>query len=356
MGLHFKIKYVLLFLGIGMAITACKKKSETAPEEDPIKTPAPIYDITFTVPNGWPQPAYNYTNNLLTANGFELGRSLFYDPILSVDNTISCGSCHQQFAGFAHAAHNVSHGIFDRNGTRNSPGLFNLNWNTSFMWDGGVNHIEVMPLAPIQNPVEMGETVSSVISKLSASEKYKALFKKAFGTEEINSQKMLRALAQFMGMLVSNNSEYDKYKNGSVTWDTTSQKYQGYKIFQQKCNTCHKEPLFTDYSFRNNGLPINPSFKDSGRSHITLDPNDVYKFKVPSLRNIGLTSPYSHDGRFNLITEMLDHYSSGIVQSPTLDPALSNGFTLSSNEKVLLFEFLKTLNDNTFRNDPRFKE
>jgi cytochrome c peroxidase len=348
-----KIKILALLIGLIFAF-ACKKQVKEA-EEEP-KTPAPIYEIAFNVPNGWPQPNYNFTNNPLTPEGFELGRKLFYDPILSKDNTISCGSCHQQFAGFAHAAHNVSHGIYDRLGTRNSPGLFNLNWNTSFMWDGGVNHIEVMPLAPIQNPVEMDETVSSIISKLSAEEKYKALFSKAFGNEEINSQKMLRALAQFMGMLVSNNSEYDQYKKGSIVWDTASSKYKGYKIFQQKCNSCHTEPLFTDYSFRNNGLAINLSYKDSGRFMITQESDDLYKFKVPSLRNIGMTGPYSHDGRFELLTEMLDHYSNGIVQSPTLDPALQNGFTLSTIEKANLFEFLKTLNDNTFKTDPRFKE
>jgi cytochrome c peroxidase len=347
------LKVVALFFILAFTF-ACKKKTKV--EEEAIKTPAPIYDIAFTVPNGWPQPSYNYINNPLTAEGFELGRKLFYDPILSKDNTISCGSCHQQFAGFAHAAHNVSHGINDRLGTRNTPGLFNLNWNTSFMWDGGVNHIEVMPLAPIQNPLEMDETVTSIISKLSASEKYKALFNRAYGTEEVTSQKMLKALAQFMGMLVSSNSEYDQYKKGSVVWDTTSSKYKGYKIFQQKCNTCHTEPLFTDHSFRNNGLAINSNYKDSGRFIITQEINDLYKFKVPSLRNIGLTSPYSHDGRFELITEMLDHYSSGIVQSPSLDPALQNGFTLSSAEKIHLFEFLKTLNDNSFKTDPRFKE
>jgi cytochrome c peroxidase len=347
------LKVVALFFILAFTF-ACKKKTKV--EEEAIKTPAPIYDIAFTVPNGWPQPSYNYINNPLTAEGFELGRKLFYDPILSKDNTISCGSCHQQFAGFAHAAHNVSHGINDLSGTRNTPGLFNLNWNTSFMWDGGVNHIEVMPLAPIQNPVEMNETVAGIVSKLSASEKYKALFSKAYGTEEVTSQKMLKALAQFMGMLVSSNSEYDQYKKGSVVWDTTSSKYKGYKIFQQKCNTCHTEPLFTDHSFRNNGLAINSNYKDSGRFIITQEINDLYKFKVPSLRNIGLTSPYSHDGRFELITEMLDHYSSGIVQSPSLDPALQNGFTLSSAEKNNLFEFLKTLNDNSFKTDPRFKE
>jgi cytochrome c peroxidase len=333
---------------------SCKKKTKIA--EEAIQAPAPIYDIVFNVPNGWPQPFYNYTNNSLTAEGFELGRKLFYDPILSKDNTISCGSCHQQFAGFAHASHNLSHGVYDRQGTRNAPGLFNLNWNTSFMWDGGVNHIEVMPLAPIQNPLEMDETVVNVISKLSASEKYKALFSKAYGTEEVTSQKMLRALAQFMGMLVSSNSEYDQYKKGSVTWDTTSSKYKGYKTFQQKCSTCHTEPLFTDHSFRNNGLSLNANLKDSGRFIITQEINDLYKFKVPSLRNIGMTSPYGHDGRFELITEMLDHYSSGIIQSPSLDPTLQNGFTLTSIEKTNLFEFLKTLNDNTFKTDPRFKE
>jgi cytochrome c peroxidase len=345
---------VVVSILITFTSLSCKKKTKVAEEE--VKPPAPIYDITFNVPNGWPQPNYNFTNNPLTADGFELGRKLFYDPLLSKDNTISCGSCHQQFAGFAHAAHNVSHGIFDKMGNRNTPGLFNLNWNTSFMWDGGINHIEVMPLAPIQNPVEMDETVSNVISKLSADAKYKALFNKAYGSEEVTSQKMLRALAQFMGMLVSNNSEYDKYKNGSITWETTSAKYKGYQIFLQKCNSCHKEPLFTDYSYRNNGLPPSTTLKDSGRYHITSDINDLYKFKVPSLRNIGMTSPYSHDGRFELITEMLDHYSSGILQSATLDPALQYGFTLSASEKSDVFEFLKTLNDNTFKTDSRFKE
>jgi cytochrome c peroxidase len=348
---HLKILALIIII---LLSAACKKKSKA--EEEEAKPPAPIYDITFNVPNGWPQPSYNFTNNPLTADGFELGRKLFYDPILSKDNTISCGSCHQQFAGFAHAAHNVSHGILDKSGTRNTPGLFNLNWNTSFMWDGGVNHIEVMPLAPIQNPVEMDETVSNIIAKLSAEAKYKALFNKAFGSEEITSQKMLRALAQFMGMLVSNNSEYDKYKNGTINWETTSAKYKGYQIFLQKCNSCHTEPLFTDHSYRNNGLAISSSYEDSGRFHITQDVNDVLKFKVPSLRNIGMTSPYGHDGRFELITEMLNHYSSSIIQSPTLDPALQNGFTLSASEKNNLFEFLKTLNDNNFKTDPRFKE
>jgi cytochrome c peroxidase len=349
-----KLIKLLTLLIVFIFCFSCKKKSKI--EEEVPKTPAPIYDIAFIVPNGWPQPNYNFTNNPLTAEGFELGRTLFYDPLLSKDNTISCGNCHQQFAGFAHAAHNVSHGIYDRLGTRNSPGLFNLNWNTSFMWDGGVNHIEVMPLAPIQNPVEMDESIANVIVKLSAEAKYKTLFNKAFGSEEINSQKMLRALSQFMGMLVSNNSEYDKYKNGTVTWDVNSPKYKGYQIFLQKCNSCHTEPLFTDYSFRNNGLAINPNYKDSGRYMVTQASNDLYKFKVPSLRNIGMTSPYSHDGRFELLTEMLDHYSTGIVQSATLDPSLQNGFTLTTNEKSELFEFLKTLNDNTFKTDPRFKE
>jgi cytochrome c peroxidase len=348
-----KIIHVILFILVTSVSLSCKKK--TIAEEEPI-TPAPIYDITFTVPNGWPQPAYNFNNNPLTPEGFELGRTLFYDPILSKNNTISCGSCHQQFAGFAHAAHNVSHGINDLLGTRNSPGLFNLNWNTSFMWDGGVNHIEVMPLAPIQNPVEMDEKIGDVVAKLNASAKYKNLFNKAYGTDEITSQKMLRAMAQFMGMLVSNNSEYDDYKNGKINWDPQSDKYLGYQIFIQKCNTCHKEPLFTDYSFRNNGLSINTALKDSGRYLVTKDLNDLYKFKVPSLRNIGLSSPYTHDGRFELLTSMLGHYQNGIVVSPTLDPLLQNGFSITDDEKNKLFEFLKTLNDNTFKKDPRFKE
>ena len=191
------------------------------------KADPPVNNIVFTVPPGWPQPVYSYQSNPLTENGFRLGRKLFYEVRLSRDNTISCGSCHQDFAAFAHSAHSFSHGIDGQFGIRNSPGLFNLNWHPAFMWDGGVNHIEVQPLAPITNPVEMDETMDKVINKLTADVTYRAMFKDAFGDETVNSQRIFRALAQFQGMLVSSNSRYDKYVRGESGGDLSAQELNG---------------------------------------------------------------------------------------------------------------------------------
>ena len=144
--------------------------------------------ISFSVPQGWPQPFYTFANNTLTQSGFELGRKLFYDTRLSRDNTISCGSCHEQFAAFAHLDHTVSHGINGLLGTRNSPGLSNLAWQTSFFWDGGVNNIESQPINPIQNPVEMDMTMPEVITRIDTDKIYRTAFQKAFGDTLINSQ------------------------------------------------------------------------------------------------------------------------------------------------------------------------
>jgi cytochrome c peroxidase len=179
--------------------------------EDPV---VPVTPISFVIPPGFPSPVYTFSNNEVTQKRFELGRKLFYDPILSRDNTISCGSCHQQEGAFAHIDHRVSHGIDDLNGTRNSPSLFNLAWHNSFFWDGGVNHIEVQPISPIVSPFEMGETLSNVISKLQSSSKYRSLFNDAYGSDSITSQMMLRAIAQFMALLVSSDSKYDKFIRG----------------------------------------------------------------------------------------------------------------------------------------------
>jgi len=166
------------------------------------KSDTPVYDIRFTIPEGWPTPLYNFDQNILTEEGFRLGRKLFYEKRLSRDNTISCGSCHQAFVAFAHSSHSVSHGVDGLLGNRNAPGLFNLNWHPTFMWDGGINHIEVQPLAPIANPVEMDEDIANVITKISVDAEYQKLFKDAYGDETVNSQRILKAIAQFQGMLV----------------------------------------------------------------------------------------------------------------------------------------------------------
>lgn len=319
---------------------------------DPLLQPIPKNtDISFVQPANWPAPNYNFQNNTLTPEGFALGRRLFYDTRLSIDNTVACASCHEQTTAFAQIDHPTSHGVRNQLGNRNSPALFNLAWHTSFFWDGGVNHIENQPIAPIMNPVEMDESLPNVIAKLNADPSYRQQFKNAFGTEEINTQRIQKAIVQFMGAIVSNQSKYDQVKNGKASF--TPDEQAGYVLFQQKCNACHAEPLFTDFSFRNNGMPIT---LDSGRAHITGLAADRYKFKVPSLRNLYFTKPYMHNGSIATLDAVLDHYTSGIVQSPTLDPLLQNQIALSAADKSKLIAFLNTLNDYEFVKDVRFKK
>ncbi len=333
-------------IGLGMAaLAACSV--------DPDLSPAPVMEekIELTIPQGFPQPVYTFSNNPLTTDGFKLGRKLFHDPVLSRDNSISCESCHQQFAAFAHLDHAVSHGIDNQFGRRNAPALFNLIWHPHFMWDGGINHIEVQPIAPITNPIEMDETLANVVQKLRSHAEYPLLFKKAFGTDSITAPLMLKALAQFMGMLNSYNSKYDKYMRGQASLSPDEQ--NGLNLFRSRCANCHAEPLFTDFSFRNNGL--DDVFADSGRAHITSLPEDIGKFKVPSLRNVALSRPYMHDGRFQTLSQCIDHYRFHVKPSPTLDPLLTDGISLTETEKHYLLQFLNTLTDYEFINDPRFK-
>lgn len=340
--------YSIAVITIGLCFfSACKP--------DPDVNAVKIEEFGFKAPANWPAPYYNFENNTLTKAGFDLGHKLFFDPRLSRDNTISCGTCHQPGAAFAHQDHDVSHGIEDKLGNRNSPALFNINWHTSFFWDGGVNHIEVQPINPIQNPVEMDEKLDNIMTKLSADATYKTMFKNAFGDETINSQLMLKALAQFMCMLVSSNSKYDKYVRNEAGGQMNTSELSGLNIYNAKCASCHKAPLFTDYSYRNNGLPPT-AVNDSGRGRITLQAADVYKFKVPSLRNLKYTFPYMHDGRFSTLDKVLDHYATGVFASPTLDPLLQTGIQLSAQERTDLLAFLNTLNDEEFVNDSRFKE
>jgi cytochrome c peroxidase len=314
---------------------------------------SPDTGIRFTYPLNWPQPVYQFNNNAVTNERFSLGRKLFYDKILSRDNTISCGSCHLQAGAFAHIDHRVSHGIDNLEGVRNSPSLFNLAWHTNFFWDGGVNHLELQPIGPIQNPVEMDETLGNVIQKLNASAHYRGLFLQAYGSDSITSQMMLRALAQFMAVMVSSESPYDDYVKGNEQVLSQSQ-VRGLALFRQNCESCHKEPLFTDLTYRNNGLDA--TFADSGRALITLSPMDMGKFKVPSLRNVEVSYPYMHDGSVLTLEDAIEHYASGIVPSPTLDPLLSGGFPLSPQDKSDLVNFLKSLTDEKFLNNPDYSE
>jgi cytochrome c peroxidase len=343
--IRWTIRICLLFFLGSLLVNACKKSGNDNSGPNP---------LSFTIPAGFPAPQYTFTGNPLTQEGFELGRKLFYDGRLSKDGNFPCASCHQQFAAFATFDHPLSHGFDNQYTFRNAPGLFNMAWNKEMHWDGGITNIEVQPLAHLTAPNEMAEDINNVISKLQQDGTYKKMFTAAFGDGTINSQRMLLAITQFVNSLVSANSKYDKVKQGTASFTQTEER--GYTLFQAKCATCHPEPLFTDHSFRNVGLPVDPFLKDFGRMRITNKKEDSLKFKVPSLRNVALTFPYEHDGRFSSITSVLDHYSSGIQNSATLDPLLQNKIPLSNAEKFYLLEFLKTLTDSTFISDARFAQ
>ena len=300
----------------------------------------------FNPPDYFPKPVYNFEQPPLDSNKIELGRILFYDPILSKDNTISCASCHSPFNAFAHTDHDLSHGIFDSISNRNAPALFNLAWQKTFMWDGAINHLDMQALAPISHPSEMGSNINEVIKKLNESKAYKKLFLNAFQDSTISTSKILKALSQFQLTLVSSNTKYDKVKMGKETF--TEQEKNGYQLYKNNCASCHSEPFFSNYNFENNGLPIDQTLNDMGRYVITQNENDKRKFKVPSLRNLSFTYPYMHDGRFMTLKEVINHYTSGIEYSETLSLQFNESIELSSNEKVDLISFLLTLNDKDF--------
>jgi cytochrome c peroxidase len=309
----------------------------------------PIY---LDIPKDWPKPVYDFSKNPLTEEGFQLGRNLFYDPILSRDNTISCASCHLQQTGFTHVDHDLSHGIEGRIGTRNSMSLMNLAWSKTFMWDGGVNHLDVQFIHPITSEVEMDETMENVVKKLQESPKYQELYIKAFGTSKVTGQFTLKALSQFVVMLTTSNSKYDKVVRKEEKFTEMEQK--GYDLFKQHCASCHKEPLFTSDNFENNGLVIDTTLNDFGRMRITQDKKDKQKFKVPTLRNAQFTFPYMHDGRFKTLNDVIKHYNSDIENSPTLAKQLRKPMNLSDNDRTDLVAFLKTLTEKEFLFNQRF--
>lgn len=306
----------------------------------------------FTVPSNWPKPVYDFSQNPLSQSKINLGRALFYDPILSRNTTISCASCHSPYSAFTHIDHALSHGIDDKIGNRNSPALMNLAWQPLFMHDGAVNHLDVQALAPISHPSEMDESIANVVSKLQQKKSYKSLFQKAFKDTVVTGERVLKALSQFMLTLVSSNSKYDSVMRKQIQF--TPQEKNGYDLFKKNCATCHTEPLFTNYQFMNNGLVMDTSLKDLGRYTVTKNGSDSLKFKVPTLRNIEFSYPYMHDGRFKKLSQVLNHYTGTLVKSKALAKELQHPLSLTSNEKVDIIAFLLTLSDKSFLFNPAF--
>lgn len=346
-----KVPLVPLLGLAGLLVAGCQ------PDADVLKQQAVPGDA---LPGNFPAPAYTLETNPPNRAAFELGRTLFYDPRLSRTGEVSCGSCHQQFVAFAHADHRVSHGVDGLLGTRNAPALQNLRWRRGLLWDGGAKNLETMPLAPLTNPVEMDETLDNVLQKLNADPDYQQRFAKIYGKSPINSYQLLRALAQFTAALTSANSRYDHYVRGETGGRLSEPELRGRALLAQKCTPCHSTELFTDETYRNNGL--NQGFlADSGRAHITNAAQDRGLFKVPSLRNVAKTAPYMHDGRFETLAQVLDHYTHGVQASPTLDPLLRRpdgqlGIPLTAQEQADLLAFLETLTDTEFLQDRRLAE
>ena len=306
----------------------------------------------FKVPIGWPKPVYDFKKSKFSNEKIMLGRVLFYDPILSKDNTISCASCHSPYNAFAHTDHALSHGIADSIGFRNAPALFNLAWQKSFMWDGAIKDLDEQAVFPITHPKEMGEKLSRVIQKINQSEKYNKLITEAYGIDSINKQQLLQSISQFILSLVSANSKYDSVMQHKASF--TTQEFSGYKLFKKNCSSCHTEPLFTNGSFKSNGLKPNIVLNDYGRMRITQNKKDSLLFKVPTLRNLSYTYPYMHDGRFSKLSEVLQHYTSNVDVNSNISKELQQPILLTPNEKVDLISFLLTLNDRSFVFNPNY--
>ena len=262
--------------------------------------------LAFTVPSNFPPLAYNIALNPPTEKGFELGKKLFYDGRLSSDGVVSCGFCHIQENAFTHHGHVFSHGVGDNIGTRNTPSIQNLGYQTAFMYDGAASHLDLQPIIPFTSPIEMNGNFTAAIAMMKSDATYQKLFAVAFKDGKINSENMLKALSQFMLMVTSSNSRFDKYRRNEVGGTLTTEELAGYDIFKTKCSSCHATDLMTDNSFRNNGLAINPKLNDVGRYRVTQLATDYYKFKVPSLRNVEKTAPYMHDGRFGTLEAVLE--------------------------------------------------
>ena len=316
--------------------------------------------LDFAVPSNFPNLQYDIAANPPTEKGFELGKKLFYDGRLASDGLVSCGFCHIQADAFTHHGHTVSHGVDNALGTRNAPSIQNLAYQSIFMYDGAANHLDLQPIIPLTSEIEMNGDLTAILAMMKADKEYQNLFKASFTDGAVSIENMLKALSQFMVMLTSSNSKFDHYRRNEAGGELTTDESEGYALFKTKCASCHATDLQTDDSFRNNGLAINPLINDVGRYRVTELVQDYYKFKVPSLRNVEKSAPYMHDGRFGTLEAVLDHYSSGVNASLTLDPILQKdgkiGIAISAAEKMQLIAFLKTLTDNQYLTDKRFSE
>ena len=338
---------------IESAISVQSRSVTVKPKYLPAKfTPYPLQMSAF-----FPIPDLPRDNPLITER-VQLGEKLFQETALSKDSTIACASCHKREAAFSDPR-KYSIGVRNQVGTRNAMPLYNLAWKSSFFWDGRAPTLRAQALMPIQDHTEMDESLPNVCAKLTANTNYPPLFAAAFGSPEITPEKIGLAIESFGLTLTSFDSKFDRTLLGRDKM--TEQEQRGFELFMTEyeprtgnigadCFHCHGGPLFTDNQFHNNGLT--PDADDLGRFKATQQEYDKGKFSTPSLRNVALTAPYMHDGRFKTLEEVIAHYDHGVHRGPTLDPNLAKhppeGLQLSSEDKAALIAFLKTLTDERF--------
>ena len=348
-----------------LLIAACDGDVEP---EGPVSLNTPSYFGPYAIPE----------NNPTTHEGVRLGRALFYEKRLSGDQSMSCANCHQQAYAFTDG-NQFSKGIDGIEGSFNSMSLQNLLWSERFFWNGRATSLEDQALKPIEDPIELHLPLSEAVARLQADGAYEKMFKQAFGDKKVTADRIAMAIAQFERTLISNNSRYDKFLRNEG--DLSDLELQGLELFFThptptagirggNCGDCHLGPRTSGAmpgfdGFHNNGLDDQTSIK-LGLSEITGEANDVGKFKAPTLRNIALTAPYMHDGRFQSLEEVLDHYNDHIKWSETLDPLIRSASNLtdyppqeiklglSENEKTAIIAFLNTLTDTSFIHNPAF--
>jgi cytochrome c peroxidase len=348
-----KITFVV-FISAIVILASCKKDVVVI---EPVYDPTPV---SLNVPNyatsylgAMPIPS----DNPLTEEGIHLGKMLFYEKMLSNDQSMSCASCHLQSNSF-NDPNQFSQGTNGAFGDRNAMSIINLAWNTSLFWDGRRTTLEEQAHDPVTNQIEMRNDWNTVVTRLQNSSKYTSLFFNAFGTSTIDSNLVTKAIAQFERSMISFNSPYDGFFYGGDTTLLNASQKRGFDLFfgQAECVHCHGGPLLTDNSFKNNGLDA--FLTDLGRGGFTGNSADNGKFRVPTLRNIAKSGPYMHDGRFSTLEQVIEHYNSGVIgTSPNLDPDMATyvpGLNLTSQDKLDLVNFLKTFTDNSFLNNMNF--
>jgi len=351
-----KLRLVICIAAGIAALHACKKKKNDDPVYNPVTYAIEVPDYVKNYVGALPQPP----GNIATVEGVALGRKLFYEKMLSSDNSMSCASCHKQANGFDDPRP-FSKGVDGSLGGRNAMAIINPGWNTHFFWDGRRSYLEDQAHDPVSNPIEMASKWPDVVNKLQNDGKYPDLFFKAFGTKTIDSTLVTKAIAQFERTFISYNSRFDKYYYKGDSSALTAQEVIGLKLFTGKamCNNCHlMNTQLSDNMLHNNGLDLNPA--DPGMMKFTGLATDKGKFKVPTLRNIAETAPYMHDSRFATLEDVVNFYSTGVKQgSPNLDEHMidfGSGLNLSTQEKADLVAFLKALSDKDFLANPSLSD